>query len=356
VIKVLIVDDSAVIRRLLSTEISKAPDIEVVGTATDPYVARDKIVALEPDVLTLDIEMPRMDGLTFLEKLMQHFPMPVVVVSTLTEEGSETAIRALELGAVDVVGKPSSAKTWARDAEILIDRIRIAARTRCTRSRPAVTPVEKRPRVTPSLAAACHRLVAIGASTGGTEAIKAVLQQLPATTPGTLIVLHMPAQFTTAFARRLDTLCPMHVREASGHDRVVPGLALVAPGDHHMVVRRCGADYFADLKDGPRVHYQRPAVDVLFQSVARHVGRDALGVLLTGMGADGANGLLAMRRSGACTLVQNEESCVVFGMPKEAIARGAAEAVVPLDQMGDEIIRRLLVAAHAPADPLAGRR
>jgi two-component system chemotaxis response regulator CheB len=319
-------------------------------------VARDKIVSLKPDVLTLDVEMPRMDGLTFLEKLMQHHPMPVVVVSTLTTEGSETAIRALELGAVDVVAKPTSADTLARDIEILVDRVRIAARARFAQRRPAAAPVKQRPRVTPSLNAARHRLVAIGASTGGTEAIKAVLTRLPATTPGTLVAVHMPAQFTTAFARRLNSLCPMEVREASGNDRVVPGLALVAPGDFHLVVRRSGADYFADLKSGPPVHYQRPAVDVLFQSVARHAGRDAVGVLLTGMGADGASGLLAMRQNGARTLVQDEESCVVFGMPKEAIARGAAETIVPLDQMGDTIISRLLAARPAEEGAQTGQR
>lgn len=340
-IKVLVVDDSAVVRRVLADALSKAPDIEVVGTAIDPYSARDKIVALQPDVLTLDIEMPRMDGLTFLTKLMHHHPLPVVVISTLTEEGSETAIRALEIGAVAVACKPGSPESLAEVSAGLIDSIRTASKARLARRRPSTRRAGAQTRKLPTLDRANHSLVAIGASTGGTEAIKSVLEQLPPSTPGTLIVLHMPEQFTGAFARRLDSLCPMEVREARHLDRVMPGLALVAPGNRHMVLRRSGTNRFVEIKNGPRVHHQRPSVDVLFQSIARQAPEGSVGVLLTGMGADGASGLLAMREAGAHTLAQDEESCIVFGMPKEAIDMGAAEAVVTLEHVAGAIIGRL---------------
>lgn len=343
-IRLLIVDDSAVIRRILSRELAKAPDIEIVATAPDPYVARDLIVELRPDVITLDLEMPRMDGLTFLGKLMEFHPMPVVVVSTLTAEGTESAISALELGAVDAVCKPESAASLTDVCRDLAERIRRASTAKLAKRAPRAPRSAPRPGISPDLSRVRHKLLAMGASTGGTEAIRAVLENLPADTPGTLIVLHMPEQFTAAYALRLDGLCAMKVREAADRDRVEPGLALVAPGGRHMAVSRTGGQYAVELRDGPQVHFQRPAVDVLFESVACCAGRDAVGVVLTGMGADGAEGLLSMRRAGARTLAQDEASSVVFGMPKEAIARGAAERVVPLNEMADRAVRALLAA------------
>jgi two-component system, chemotaxis family, protein-glutamate methylesterase/glutaminase len=334
-IRVLIIDDSALVRKVLSDGLSGFPDIEVVGTAGDPYIARERIVALRPDVLTLDIEMPRMDGLTFLTKLMQHHPLPVVVVSSLTPANSETALRALELGAVEVISKPGSAFSTPDVGARLVHAVRAAAAARL--ERPPVGPAPARAAETvpiPHLRTT-HRILAIGASTGGTRAIEALLRRLPIETPGTVIVQHMPGGFTASFAARLNELCAMEVREAKHRDPVVPGVALIAPGDRHMLLERSGARYEIRLKNGPPVHHQRPAVDVLFQSVARSAGRNAVGVILTGMGADGARGLLAMREKGAPTLAQDEASCVVFGMPKEAIALGAASEVVALEHMAD---------------------
>ena len=348
-IKVLIVDDSAVVRQVLATELSKAADIHVVGTAMDPYVARDKILTLAPDVLTLDVEMPRMDGLTFLAKLMKHKPMPVVVVSSLTPAGSETAIRALELGAIEVVAKPGAAYSVAGMSALLADKIRAAATARFRRAAdpgPAAARPDEPPfRPSGALAETTHKVLAIGASTGGTEAIRQVLAGLPASTPGTVIVQHMPEHFTAAFAQRLNGLSAMEVREARDGDAVVSGLALLAPGNRHMILTRSGANYFVGLRDGPMVHHQRPAVDVLFYSVAREAGANAVGAVLTGMGTDGARGLLAMREAGARTFAQDEKSCVVFGMPKEAIRLGAAHEVVPLTNVAG----RLLHAASRSA-------
>jgi two-component system chemotaxis response regulator CheB len=341
-IKVLIVDDSAVVRQVLAKELSKSADIEVVGTAVDPYVARDKIVQLKPDVLTLDMEMPRMDGLTFLQKLMTHWPLPVIVVSSLTPEGSQTALRALELGAIDVVSKPGSAFSVADLGSSLIEKIKTASRAKCFK-RKAPTPGPRKPvqPARPILQVTTHKILAIGASTGGTEAIRAVLTRMPASTPGTLIVQHMPEHFTKSFAQRLNELCAMEVREARNGDSVVPGVALLAPGNYHMHLARSGARYYVEVKTGPRVHHQRPAVDVTFQTVAKYAGANAVGTILTGMGADGAAGLLAMRQAGAHTFAQDQASCVVFGMPKEAIACGAAKDVVPLDRMADKICQAL---------------
>ncbi|MDZ7260501.1 MAG: chemotaxis-specific protein-glutamate methyltransferase CheB, partial [candidate division KSB1 bacterium] len=284
-IRVLIVDDSAVVRKVLTDELSRYPDIEVVGSAMDPYAARDKIVKLQPDVITLDVEMPRMDGLSFLAKLMKYHPMPVVVVSSLTPKNSEAAIRALELGAMEVISKPGSQYSTPDVSRQLIHAIRAAASARITQWQEP--PAEVKPATKLSLQTT-HKVIAIGASTGGTKAIEAVLKGLPVTTPGTVIVQHMPEYFTKSFADRLNTLCEMEVREARDNDPVVPGLALVAPGNKHLVLQRSGARYLARIKDGPPVHYQRPSVDVLFQSVARSAGRNAIGVLLTGMGVDGA--------------------------------------------------------------------
>jgi len=341
-IKVLIIDDSAVVRQVLAGELSKSPEIEVVGTAIDPYVARDKIMSLRPDVLTLDIEMPRMDGLTFLGKLMKHHPLPVVVVSSLTPKGSETAIRALEYGAVDVVSKPGSSYSVAEVANQLVGKIRAAARSRFVKTNISSVEGASVSRSSESMVCTTHKILAIGASTGGTVAIREVLCGLPASIPGTVIVQHMPEHFTAAFANRLNEICPMEVREAQEGDAVVPGVALIAPGNKHMILRRSGARYYVHIKDGPPVHHQRPAVDVLFHSVAKHAGKNAVGVVLTGMGADGAKGLLAMRKAGAHTLAQDEKSCVVFGMPKEAIKLGGAEHVVSLKKMPSSIVSTLM--------------
>jgi two-component system chemotaxis response regulator CheB len=342
-IRVLIVDDSALVRKVLTEELSKFEDIEVIGSAVDPYVAREKIARMRPDVITLDVEMPRMDGLSFLEKLMRHYPIPVVVVSSLTPENSETALRALELGAVEVVSKPGSMYTAPDVSRQLIRAIRAAA---VAKVRPLGAPSAEgasaeRPAPVRSVAhlRTTHKIVAIGASTGGTRAIETLLRAMPPDAPGIVIVQHMPAHFTASFASRLNQVCAIEVREARDNDPVAPGVALIAPGDRHMVLQRSGARYHVRIKDGPPVHHQRPAVDVLFMSVARNAGRNAVGVILTGMGADGASGLLAMRESGAYTIAQDEASCVVFGMPREAIRLGAAMEVVSLDEMTPAILR-----------------
>jgi two-component system chemotaxis response regulator CheB len=355
-IKVLVVDDSAIVRQVLSAELSKVRDIEVVGTAMDPFVARDKILQLKPDVLTLDIEMPRMDGLTFLAKLMRHHPMPVIIVSSLSQDASATAVRALQLGAVDVIAKPGSAYSVAEVTTQLVDKIRAASLSRPGRNRPEPPkPGESKPAAPPvvanagSMIATTNKILAIGASTGGTEAIKDVLLRLPATTPGTLIVQHMPEHFTKNFADRLNQTCPMDVREAKSGDAVIPGLALLAPGNFHMVLRRSGARYLVELKKGPRVHHQRPAVDVTFHSVAQYAGANAVGVVLTGMGADGADGLLAMRQAGARTLAQDEATSVVYGMPRECMRNGAAEKDVPIEFMAQRIMDLLSKQSKAAA-------
>ncbi len=345
-IRVLIVDDSAVVRRVLTEELSSAPDIEVVGTATDPYVARDRILALKPDVLTLDIEMPRMDGLTFLGKLMQHQPMPVIVVSSITPEGSAAAVQALQLGAVDVVAKPGGAFTVAEICESLVRRIRVAARATVQVRQPTQGSIRLALKA-PALRTT-DRVLAIGASTGGTQAIRTVLTALPQTTPGTVVVQHMPEHFTAVFAERLNDQCAMEVREARDGDRITTGVALVAPGNRHMVVRRSGARYVAHLKDGPPVHYQRPSVDVLFHSAARHCGPNCVGVILTGMGEDGASGMVALREAGAHTIGQDEASCVVYGMPRAAAEAGGVAEVRPLDEIASAI-----VAAFSPPDARA---
>ncbi len=337
-IKVLIVDDSAVVRSILTSELSRHKDIEIIGTAVDPYVARDKIVKLRPDVITLDIEMPRMDGLSFLAKLMKHLPMPVVVVSSLTPKNSNTALKALELGAVEVLGKPGGSYSTQDISRSLANAIRAAASAKIQKT-PAigqnsanVTPIK------PIQFKTTHQIIAIGASTGGTKAIETVLTRMPANAPATVIVQHMPEAFTRAFAERLNQICRMEVREARDNDHAIPGLALIAPGNYHMLLKRSGGNYLVRIKDGPRVHYQRPSVDILFQSVAKSAGGNAVGAILTGMGADGAKGLLAMKESGAYTVAQDEATSVVFGMPKEAIALGAADKIVPLPLISQEII------------------
>ena len=346
-IRVLIVDDSAVVRKVLSEELGRYADIAVVGTAIDPYVARDRILSLQPDVLTLDVEMPRMDGLSFLARLMKHHPMPVVVVSSLTPANSEAALRALELGAVDVVPKPGSTFTTPDVGRTLVRALRAAAAARIPRAR-AGDEVDAPARRAPLRLLTTHKIVAIGASTGGVRAIERLLPALPPDAPGTVIVQHMPEHFTGAFAERLNKRCAVEVREARDEDAVLPGVVLIAPGNKHMIVRSSGARYHVRIKDGPPVHHQRPSVDVLFQSVAANAGRNAVGVLLTGMGADGASGLRAMRDAGAFTIAEAEESCVVFGMPREAIRLGGAAAVLPLDRIAEAMLRAF-AGATAPA-------
>lgn len=340
-IKVLVVDDSAVVRKVICDELSRYNDIQVVGTAVDPYFARDKIVELNPDVVTLDLEMPRMDGLSFLSKLMKHHPMPVVVLSSLTPKNSELGIKALDLGAVEVLCKPGASYSTKDIAQPLVHAIRSAAAAKIAVTPAKATGAAERQPFENLLVQTTHKIIAIGASTGGTKAIEAVLSRMPPTAPGIVIVQHMPEHFTTSFAKRLNDISALQVREARDNDHVIPGVALIAPGNHHMLLARSGGTYVAKIKDGPRVHYQRPSVDVLFHSVAQTAGRNAVGAILTGMGADGAQGLLAMRNSGAYTLAQNEASCVVFGMPKEAIKLGAADEVVALEDMTHSILQAL---------------
>ncbi len=340
-VKVLVVDDSAVVRKVVSEELSKYEDIEIVGTAMDPYVARDKIVRLKPDVITLDMEMPRMDGLSFLAKLMRHYPMPVVVLSSLTPKNSKIAIKALELGAIEVLCKPGAAYSTQDISRPLARAIRAAASAKIELNHTKPESIAEKVHYGNLLDETTHKIIAIGASTGGTKAIETVLQAMPATCPGTVIVQHMPETFTTSFAERLNDICEMEVREAGDNDHVVPGVALIAPGNFHMVLRRSGANYLVKIKNGPQVHYQRPAVDVLFQSVAKSAGSNAVGVLLTGMGVDGAKGLLNMNKCGAHTLAQDEETSIVFGMPKEAIRLGAADKVVPLQEISMAIVNAL---------------
>ncbi len=337
-IRVLVVDDSATVRRVLVEGLAAFPGIEVVGVAPDPYVARDKLAQLKPDVLTLDIEMPRMDGLSFLAKLMRHHPMPVVVVSSLTPKGSQEAMRAFELGAVEVMCKPSTAYSIGEALPALARAIRSAAAAR--NLGPRVLPpgqVEK----PPPILRTTNKILAIGASTGGTEALRSVFAELPGDTPGTVIVQHMPQMFTAAFAKRLNECSRMRVAESSGGEELLPGLAFLAPGGRHLVVERSGARYICGLRDGPQVHFQKSAVDVLFNSVARCGGANAVGVILTGMGSDGADGLRAMRASGAHTIAQDEASSVIFGMPRAAIELGAAVEIAALNDVPARITRAL---------------
>jgi len=334
-IKVLIVDDSALIRSVMSEIISSQPDMEVVGVAPDPLVARELIKQTNPDVLTLDVEMPKMDGLDFLEKLMRLRPMPVVMVSSLTERGSEITMRALELGAVDFVTKPKiSIQSGMREyTELISDKIRAAAKARIkprTLTPAAVSgalPALRNP-LTSS-----EKLIIIGASTGGTEAIREFLMQMPSDCPGILITQHMPEGFTTSFARRLDSLCKISVSEAKGDERVLPGHAYIAPGHSHLLLARSGANYITRIEQSEPVNRHRPSVDVLFRSAALAAGKNAVGVILTGMGKDGAAGMLEMKTAGAYNFAQDEASCVVFGMPREAIALGGTHEVGPLTSL-----------------------
>ncbi len=338
--KVLVVDDSALVRKVLGEEISKFPEFIVVGSAIDPYDAREKILQLRPDILTLDLEMPRMDGLSFLSKLMKFHPLPVVVVSSQAKEGSKAALTALELGAIGIVPKPGSQFTVPDVAHNLIHALRAAANVSPEKLQlhASVQNAEVTSSPAISLMKGTHKVIAVGASTGGTQAIEAVMREMPADAPGTMIVQHMPQEFTGAFAERLNKSCAMQVREARDMDDVTTGTALIAPGDKHMILVKNGSRFQVRIKDGPRVHFQRPSVDVLFQSVAAAAGPNAIGVILTGMGSDGAKGLLTMRSSGAHTIAQDEKSCVIFGMPKEAIEIGGAVEVLPLTQIAGAVI------------------
>lgn len=338
-IRVLVVDDSAVVRSVLSEQLSQCSGITVVGTAIDPYAARDRIAELKPDVITLDIEMPRMDGLSFLAKIMKHHPIPVVIVSSVAPENSDTALRALQLGAIDVIPKPGSQYSIPDVKRCLARSIRAAARANLTALMTETTTDQPAP---PAEALAgidtTHKVLAIGASTGGTRAIESVLATLPPDCPGTVIVQHMPQGFTHSFAQRLNHLCQVEVKEASQGDALVPGRVLIAHGGMHLLVERSGARLKVEVRDGPPVHRHRPSVDVLFRSVARNCGRNAVGVLLTGMGEDGASGLLEMREHGGHTIAQDEASSVVFGMPKVAIDIGAAIEVRPLSDITGAIL------------------
>lgn len=354
-IRILIVDDSAIVRKILADALSGEPDMEVVGTAPDVYVARDKIIALRPDVLTLDIEMPRMDGLTFLKKLMHYHPMPTVVISSLAQPSCRAALQALEFGAVEVLAKPGDAYSVGELRHTLADKIRAAAASKVRRMPQSplangdAVPPASLPRGLP-VGLPAGTILAIGASTGGTEAIASILTRLSQSSPGIVIAQHIPPRFSRAFANRLNDICAIEVKEAEDGDTVRAGLALVAPGDFHMLLRKSGGRYFVNIKTGPQVCYQRPSVDVLFQSVAVTAGAGAVGVLLTGMGSDGAQGMLKMRQAGARTIAQDEATCVVYGMPREAVELGAAEQVLPLS-----MIPGAMLASRSHAGKVDGR-
>jgi two-component system chemotaxis response regulator CheB len=339
--KVLIVDDSSLMRQLLTQILDSDPELEVVGTAADPFVAREKIKSLNPDVLTLDIEMPRMDGLTFLEKLMRGHPMPVVMISSLTDRGAETTLRALSLGAVDYIAKPKLdvANGTIEQASDIIAKVKAAAKVKVR----GLDPGEIIPAALPAgyHFTTTHKVVAIGASTGGTEALKDLLSALPPDFPGLVMVQHMPEAFTRPFSERLNSLCRIHVQEAKDGDRILPGHALLAPGGHQMQVVRRGMEYAVKVYRGERVNRHLPSVDVLFSSCARQLGKNAIGVLLTGMGSDGAKGMLEMKVAEAYTIAQDEATCVVFGMPREAIQLGAVDQVLPLGRIPTALLHRL---------------
>ena len=345
-IRVLIVDDSAVVRQALSEVLSADPGIEVIGTASDPFVAAERMREQVPDVITLDIEMPRMDGLTFLQKIMRQHPIPVVICSTLAEEGAQSTLKALEYGAVDIIAKPrlGTKQFFEESSMILCQAVKAAAAARLRNPshevEPKLTADVILPRAKSAMLETTEKVVVIGASTGGTEALRALLEVLPADAPGIAIVQHMPEVFTRAFANRLDSLCQISVKEAESNDTVLRGRALIAPGNHHLLLKRSGARYYVEIKDGPLVSRHRPSVDVLFRSAARYAGQNAVGVILTGMGADGASGMLEMKQAGAATIAQDEATSVVFGMPNEAIKRGAVDAILPLPAIAGSMLAR----------------
>jgi two-component system chemotaxis response regulator CheB len=339
-IKVLLVDDSAIVRQVFTSELGRHPDIEIVGTAPDPYVARDKIVQLKPDVIVLDVEMPRMDGITFLRKLMKYMPLPVIIVSSLTAKGGQLALEAMDAGAVEVMCKPGSSFSVTDMSAQLADKIRAVSTARIRVEQRAASMSKQETPARLAMTSTTNRIIAIGASTGGTQAIEAVLTRFPRNAPGTVIVQHMPEYFTKSFAERLNGLCEIEVREAQDNDSVIPGVALIAPGNYHMLLQRSGARYFVSIKSGPQVCRQRPSVEVLFKSVAKYAGANAVGAILTGMGADGADGMLEMKQAGAWTIAQDEASSVVFGMPKEAIRKGGVCEVAPLERIAAALLAK----------------
>ena len=347
-IRVLIVDDSAVVRQTISDLLSTDPAIEVIGTASDPFIAAEKIELEIPDVITLDVEMPKMDGLTFLQKIMTQNPIPVVICSSLTTQGSETVIKAFEYGAVEIITKPKlGTKQFLEESTIHICDI-IKAASLVNVKRKSVWQTVVQPKLSAdvvlaksknnSMVETTEKIIVVGASTGGTEALRVFLESLPSDSPGIVIVQHMPENFTRAFAKRLDGLCKISVKEAEDGDTVIRGRALIAPGNHHLLVKRSGARYYVEIKEGPLVSRHRPSVDVLFRSAARYAGKNAVGVIMTGMGDDGAKGMLELMEAGAHTIAQDEKSCVVFGMPNEAIKLGAVESVLSLSKIADHII------------------
>ncbi len=346
-VRLLLVDDSALVRKTVQELLEGDPDIEVIATASDPYIAAERIRNEEPEVILLDVEMPRMDGLTFLRRIMAQHPIPVVVCSSLAQPGTETAMKALEFGAVDVIAKPrvgtreffEESRDRLRSAVLGAKSARLRRRVESLQVPPKLTADAILPPRAPGAALeTTERLIVIGASTGGTEAIAELLQALPPDSPGIVVVQHMPEKFTTAFAQRLNGLCAINVKEAEHRDSVLRGQAIIAPGNRHTLVARSGARYYVEVRDGPLVCRHRPSVDVLFRSAARAAGRNAVGVILTGMGDDGARGLLELKESGAATFAQDEKTCVVFGMPREAIERGGAERVLPLGAIADAML------------------
>lgn len=338
-IRVLVVDDSAVVRSIFSSELARDPEIEVVGTAPDPFVARDKIISLRPDVLTLDIEMPRMDGITFLRRLMKHHPLPTVVVSSLTAKGSELAMEAIDAGAVDVICKPGTSYTVGDMSIELIEKIKAASHVKLAARKTESSGMATCRKL--ALTKTTNKVIAIGASTGGIQALEAVLTSLPANTPGIMVVQHMPESFTRSLATRLNSICDMEISEAVDGDSVVNGRVLIAPGNFHMMLQRSGARYFVRVNKGPLVNRHRPSVEVLFKSVAKYAGGNAVGIIMTGMGADGAEGIKEMHDSGAYTIAQDEATSIVFGMPKEAIKLGGIDRVAPLGSISAEILAHL---------------
>jgi two-component system chemotaxis response regulator CheB len=359
-IRVLVIDDSAVVRKILTTTIAAESDLEVVGTAPDAYVARDKILALKPDVVTLDIEMPRMNGLTFLKKLMQFHPMPVIVISSLGAASAEETLEALRCGAVDVLAKPAGPYSVGDLRFELATKLRAAAHSRVrpatqptmqssrspTLVIPTAKPTSTKPNTTAASSSDPRQVIAIGASTGGTSAIQELLTNMPADSPGIVVTQHIPAVFSLAFAKRLNQITAFNVKEAVDGDEVVRGRVLIAPGNFHMLLRRQGSGYFVEVRNGPQVCYQRPSVDVMFASVSESAGPSAVGVLLTGMGADGAQGMLAMKTAGARTIAQDEASCVVYGMPREAVRMGGVDAIASLQDIPTAIQTALQLTAN----------
>lgn len=348
-IKVLIVDDSAVVRNTIAELLSTESSIEVIGTASDPYIAAKRIEEEVPDVITLDVEMPRMDGLTFLQKIMEQMPIPVIICSSLATENSDTVLKALEYGAVEIITKPKlGTKQFLEESRIrIIDAVKAASLTKVKKRTSFIRKIEPKlsadvvidKPIVHSMSETTEKIIIVGASTGGTEALKVFLEDMPLDSPGIVIVQHMPEKFTTSFARRLDEICRISVKEAADGDTVIRGRALIAPGNLHLLLKRSGAKYYVEVKEGPLVNRHRPSVDVLFRSAARYAGKNAIGVIMTGMGDDGAKGMVEMKQAGAYTIAQDEKTCVVFGMPHEAIKAGCVDKIMPLQSIAFEALK-----------------